>query len=144
MKLNRLELIARLSRLRDEEAGKTVRECRTALDASRDQASLLRDYRRNLSAARFISDRADGHSDGLTLRTCAAFAEVAEQAHEQAMQAVERREKTYQEALQEWFATRHKRQRLDDKYQSARQKSEREALDKADEQSRETQAANRR
>lgn len=140
MKLDRLELIARLSRLRDEEAGKTVRECRTALDASRQQAGLLRDYRRNLSAARFTG----GRSDGQALRTYAAFADVAEQAHEQAMAVVESTEKTYEQALQEWFAKRHKRQRLDDRYQSARQKSERAALDKADEQSRETQAANRR
>lgn len=140
MKLDRLELIARLSRLRDEEAGKTVRECRTALDASRRQAGLLRDYRRNLSAARF----AGGHSDGQALRNYAAFAGVAEQAHAQAMEMVANTEKTYEQALQEWFAKRHKRQRLDEKYQSARQKSEREALDKDDEQSRETQAANRR
>lgn len=140
MKPDRLALLTRLARLRDEQAGRAVQECRTALDASKQQAELLRQYRRNLSAAQLTGHAAEGR----TLHTFADFAKVAEQAQAQARETVEQTQQAYEQALQEWHQKRRKRQVLSDKQAREDRHRQREQRDIEDRVSQEADAANRR
>lgn len=140
MRLSRLELISRLARLRDQEAGRVVEESKAALESSEQQAEMLRGYRHTLSASRFAGNRADGQ----TLKSFASFAHIADKAHEQAQDEANNSRTIYEEALQDWYAKHHKQKALSDKFADARRREQRDRLDKQDEAGQQAQAANRK
>ncbi|WP_440855189.1 hypothetical protein [Salinisphaera sp. RV14] len=140
MKPDRLALMTRLARLRDEEAGRTVQQWRAALDTSQRQADMLRQYRRNLSAAQLTGRQAEGR----TLHTFAEFAAVAERAHRQAYETVKNTQQQYEQALQDWYDKRRKTQVLTDKQAREEKQRQREQRDREDRASQEADAANRR
>lgn len=139
MKPDRLALLNRLARLRDEQAGREVQEWRAALDASRQQADMLRNYRRNLSVARLTGQKAQGRD----LHTVADFAKVAEKAGEQAQERVEQMQQAYEKALLEWYEKRQKSRVLSDKQAYKERQRQRESRNIEDRINQDAEAANR-
>jgi flagellar biosynthesis chaperone FliJ len=128
MRINRLGLMNRMSKLADEQAGDTVRSTRRMLDEARHQSRMLDDYRRNLS----IGHHGARAYAGQTLRGRAAFMGVAESACEQARHRVITSQQQTQEALQRWAEARRRTRVIEDKYSAARRHLTREQEKRAE------------
>lgn len=139
MNAERLALLTRMARLRDEQAGREVQQWRAKLDESKQQADMLREYRRNLSAGYLTGQTAEGQS----LHTVANFAKVAEKAEKQARETVEQTQQAYEKALQDWYEKRRKHQVLSDKQAREDRQRQRERRNIEDRANQEAESANR-
>lgn len=128
MKLNSLELMSRLSRIHDQQAGEAVKQQRSTVDQFRAQARMLRDYRRKLSLSHTTSHERTGQA----LRARGAFIAVAESATVEVEEQLESSEAVLKEALSNWAETRERLRTLEDKYQSARRERGRELEKKSE------------
>jgi len=122
MKLNSLELMSRISRIRDEQAGERVTHQRNAVEQIRQQARMLSNYRDKLS----LSLSGSGVQKAQFLQARGAFIKVAETAAEEVHQQLANSEAELKRALSHWVDTHERDRVLHDKYRKARRLSERD------------------
>lgn len=128
MKLNSLDLIGRLSRIRDEQAGDAVKTRRHVLDEVRHQAKMLDAYRRNLC----IAKAGQRELNGQALRARAVFISVAEAACGEVRRQMANSEAELKDALQRWAEVRERMRVVQNKYESTRKQLSRENEKKAE------------
>lgn len=115
-RIERLALLRRLAQVQDEHASRAVRERRQALETSRREAMMLESYRQDLC----LANHAEQLHNGKSLRTYAAFGDMAEAARAQAQAIVSGDEARLQQALQRLARVRERVRRIDEQYHLAR------------------------
>lgn len=128
MKINSLNLMGRLSRIRDEQAGEAVKTQRAVVDQMREQARMLAEYRRSMS----LSKASGREQNGQSLRARGAFMDVADNAVHEVRQQLAGSEEELKRALYRWADTRQRRRVLEANCEIARRKADREREKKAE------------
>ena len=122
MKLNSLELMSRLSKIQDNQAGEAVKQQRSIVNQIRAQARMLSDYRRSMSVSQARPDERTGQA----LRARSAFISVAESASIELEKQLHSSQVELKKALRHWAETRQRNRVLNNKHNKARQMAERE------------------
>lgn len=122
MKRGALPTARRLARLQSEQAGDAVRQVRAFHDDAQRNLEQLEAYREGLSASR----QAGELSDGLSLRSRAAFSQVADSAVSSARKNCAGAEHQLKETLQRWHQAREKERILGDRVRANDREAERE------------------